>query len=280
MESLFYPSLSPAGPHQLHAAAWGNPAGRLTICVHGLTRNSRDFDFLAMRLAERGRYVVCPDVVGRGRSDWLARPELYGYPQALADMAALFTRLGNPTSYDWVGTSMGGLMGLMLAAQPTTAIRKLVLNDIGPFIPKAALERLADYVGANPQFIGMAEAESYLRKVHAPFGITEDAQWRHLATHSVRPDAQGGLRLHYDPAIAAAFTGPLQDVNLWPLWDMIKVPTLLLRGADSDLLTAETAAEMTRRGPCARLIEFANCGHAPALMNAQQIDSILTFLDD
>jgi pimeloyl-ACP methyl ester carboxylesterase len=280
MESLFFSSLSPAGPHQLHAATWGNPAGRLTFCVHGLTRNSRDFDKLASALAARGRYVVCPDVVGRGRSDWLKSPELYGYPQALADMAALFVKLGQPQDYDWVGTSMGGLMGLMVAAQPGNSMKRLVLNDVGPFIPKAALERLATYVGTNPHFIGMAEAEGYLRQVHAPFGITEDADWRHIAAHSVRPDPEGGLRLHYDPGIALAFAGPLQDVNLWPLWDMLTLPTLLLRGAQSDLLLAETAAEMTRRGPRAQLTEFPNCGHAPALMNDEQINSIINFLEN
>lgn len=280
MESLFYSSLSPAGPYQLHAAAWGNPTGRLTICVHGLTRNGRDFDKLATALAERGRYVVCPDVVGRGRSDWLPRAELYGYPQALADITALLARLDSPRSFDWVGTSMGGLMGLMCAAQPgASGITRLVLNDVGPFIPKASLERLATYVGTNPHFIGMAEAEAYLRKVHAPFGITEDADWRHLAAQSIRPDPAGGLRLHYDPAIAQAFAGPLQDVNLWPLYDAIQIPTLVLRGANSDLLLTETAAEMTRRGPRAQLTEFANCGHAPALMNTEQISRVIQFLE-
>lgn len=271
--------LSPAGFHKIVYYAYGNPSGRLTVCVHGLTRNGRDFDRLAARLAESGRYVVCPDIVGRGQSDWLPRPELYGYPQYLADMAALLARLGD-VEVDWVGTSMGGLIGMMLAAQPHTPIRRLVLNDIGPFVPASALDRLKTYVGKYPPFETLADAEKYLRVIHAPFGITSDADWQSLTATSVRQLPGGGYGLAYDPAIGAAFgNAPVPDVNLWPVWDMIRCPVMVLRGASSDLLLEETAAEMTRRGPKARLVEIAGAGHAPALLAPDQIEAVRSFLE-
>jgi pimeloyl-ACP methyl ester carboxylesterase len=269
--------LSASGFHRLAYCEWGAPdAPRTLICVHGLTRNGRDFDSLAATLAQQGYRVACPDVVGRGTSDWLADPAGYGYPQMLADAAALVARLG-VGQLDWVGTSMGGLIGMMLAAQPKTPIARLVINDVGPFIPKAALARIAGYLGQNPVFPDLAEAEAYIRRVHAPFGALSDTQWRHLTEHSLRPD-EGGLRLRYDPAIAQAFAGEPEDVDLWSLWDAITIPVLLLRGAQSDLLLSETAAEMTRRGPRAELVEIPGCGHAPALMDPAQIAIIADWL--
>ena len=269
--------LSASGFHRLAYCEWGAPdAPRTLICVHGLTRNGRDFDSLAATLAQQGYRVACPDVVGRGTSDWLADPAGYGYPQMLADAAALVARLG-VGQLDWVGTSMGGLTGMMLAAQPKTPIARLVINDVGPFIPKAALARIAGYLGQNPVFPDLAEAEAYIRRVHAPFGALSDTQWRHLTEHSLRPD-EGGLRLRYDPAIAQAFAGEPEDVDLWSLWDAITIPVLLLRGAQSDLLLSETAAEMTRRGPRAELVEIPGCGHAPALMDPAQIAIIADWL--
>jgi pimeloyl-ACP methyl ester carboxylesterase len=272
--------LSASGFHRLAYCEWGAPdAPRTLICVHGLTRNGRDFDSLAATLAQQGYRVACPDVVGRGTSDWLADPAGYGYPQMLADAAALVARLG-VGQLDWVGTSMGGLTGMMLAAQPKTPIARLVINDVGPFIPKAALARIAGYLGQNPVFPDLAEAEAYIRRVHAPFGALSDAQWRHLTEHSLRPAAGegGGLRLRYDPAIAQAFAGEPEDVDLWSLWDAITIPVLLLRGAQSDLLPSETATEMTRRGPRAELVEIPGCGHAPALMDPAQIAIIADWL--
>jgi pimeloyl-ACP methyl ester carboxylesterase len=242
-----------------------------------LTRNGRDFDILARALAPQFR-VVCPDVAGRGLSQWLAHKQDYGYLVYLADMAAVVARTG-ADQVDWIGTSMGGLIGMMLAAQAETPIRRLLLNDVGPFIPRAALERLAQYVGKAPSFATLDELEQYLRIVMAPFGTLTDEQWHHFATHSYRRNDDGNLSLSYDPAIAQAFAGPLQDVVLWPVWDAIRCPTLVVRGKESDLLLRETAEEMTRRGPKAQLVEFDGIGHAPALMAEDQVTIVREFLE-
>lgn len=278
------PILSPGGFSRLAWAEWGSEtAPRTVVCVHGLTRNGRDFDVLAGSLVEAGWRVIAPDVPGRGRSDWLRRPEDYSYPTYLAALAALIGRLA-VSEVDWVGTSMGGLIGMMLAAQPGTPIHRLVLNDVGPFIPKAALQRIGDYVGHDPRFDDLAAVVSYLRHVHAPFGALTNAQWRHLAAYSAAPAEHGHFRLHYDPAIAQAFkTGPIEDVALWPVWDAIACPTLVLRGAMSDLLLPEIADEMTRRGAAAgrglvQLRTIADAGHAPALMATDQIALVREFL--
>lgn len=270
--------LSPAGFHRNIYWDWLTPTAdaRTLVAVHGLTRNGRDFDGIARALSGAFR-VVCPDVVGRGRSDWLPGGSLYGYPQYLADAAVLLARL-SVEKVDWLGTSMGGLIGLMLAAQPNAPIRRLILNDVGPFMPKAALERLRDYVGQDPHFSSLAELETYLRRIHAPFGKLSDAEWAHLTRHAVRSLPEGGFGLAYDPAIGSAFAGPLADVDLWPLWDRIACPVLILRGVDSDLLLPETAAEMVRRKTDATLIEFIGCGHAPALFDPAQIASVRDWL--
>jgi pimeloyl-ACP methyl ester carboxylesterase len=266
--------LSPAGFHRNAYWAWPSDSrSPVLIAMHGLTRNGRDFDAVARALAARDR-VICPDVVGRGRSDWLANGALYGYPQYLSDSAALIAGVG-ATTVDWLGTSMGGLVGMMLAAQPLTPIRRLILNDVGPFIPKASLERIGSYVGQDPHFAGMAELEAYLRRVHASFGTLSDADWAHMARFSTRRRPGGTYGLAYDPAIALPFqTGPIADVDLWSIWDQIACPVLILRGGTSDLLLAETAAEMVSRKPGTKLVTFPDCGHAPALMNAEQIAAI------
>jgi pimeloyl-ACP methyl ester carboxylesterase len=282
--------LSPAGFHALSYTLWrpsaiGDAApDRVVICVHGLTRNGRDFDPLARALAEAGFLVVCPDMVGRGESDWLAAPEGYGLPQYCADVTSLIARLG-VERVDWVGTSMGGLIGMTLAVQAKTPLGRLVLNDVGPFIPQAALARIASYAGTDPRFADLAEAEDYLREIHAPFGLS-DEHWRHLTEHSVRPageladDGRGSsLRLHYDPAILTSLgTEPFEDIDLWALWDEIEREVLVLRGAESDLLLAETAGEMASRGPGAKVVEIAGCGHAPALMDEHQIGLVRDWL--
>ena len=268
------------GPHGFHRVAyyeWGdveNP--RVVVCVHGLTRNGRDFDTLARALSADCR-VICPDVVGRGLSQWLTHKQDYGYPQYLGDMAALIARTG-AERVSWVGTSMGGLIGMMLAAQAESPIARLIVNDVGPFIPKGSLQRLATYVGKAPRFDTLDHFEQYLRSVFAPFGPLTDEQWRHLAEHSHRHNDDGSYSTGYDPAIANAFPAEPQDVVLWPVWDAIRCPTLALRGKESDLLLRETAEQMTRRGPQAQLIEFDGIGHAPMLMSEDQIGVVREFL--
>jgi len=291
--------LDTIGFHKLHYTDWGDPVSpRVVICVHGLTRNCRDFDFLARALASECR-VVCPDIAGRGRSDWLTRKEDYDYPQYMRDVTALIARvtawpvathwLGELSSFlgrrygsrsiYWVGTSMGGILGILLAACPNSPIRKLVVNDVGALIPKAALERLATYVGDNPRFQTFKELETYIRQVSAPFGPLTDAQWHHLTLHGARQYEDGSWGMGYDPDIALPMRrNPLQDIDLWQCWDAIACPTLVLRGAQSDLLLRETAEQMRNRGPRPRVVEFAGVGHAPMLMAPDQIAVVRDFL--
>jgi len=277
MRELTLSCLGPHGFHRLNYYEWGDPGNsRVVICVHGLTRNGRDFDDLAGALAPEYR-VLCPDVAGRGKSEWLTHKEDYGYPLYCSDMAALIARSG-AQALDWVGTSMGGLIGMFLAAQPQSPLRRLVMNDVGPFIPKASLERLGNYVGKDPRYASFDEFEQYIRTVSAPFGPLTGAQWRHLTQTNARQDNEGRWGPNYDPALGLPFRVAPADVVLWPFWDQVRCPTLLLRGADSDLLLAQTAQEMTRRGPKAKLVEFAGIGHAPMLMEQSQIATVRNFL--
>ena len=276
------PVLGPSGFTQVAMREWGPARGAAVICVHGLTRNAHDFDVLGPALAEAGARVVAVDMPGRGGSAWLGNPKDYAYPVYLAATAAVIARL-DVARVALVGTSMGGIIGMLLAAQPGTPVARLVINDVGPFIPKAAIARIAAYVGLDPLFPDLAALERALRNVHAAFGALSDEQWRHLAAHSARKVAEG-WRLHYDPAIAVPFAErPPEDVVLWPVWDKIACPTLVLRGAESDLLGAETAREMTTRGAAGaagrvRLAEIPGCGHAPALMAADQVALLREFL--
>jgi pimeloyl-ACP methyl ester carboxylesterase len=272
--------LSPAGLHDMAYVEWGdedNP--RVLICAHGLTRTGRDFDFLAHVMSDRYR-VVCPDVVGRGRSAWLRDKRHYTVPQYCADMVTLLARLEAETLH-WVGTSMGGLIGMALAAQEGTPIARLVLNDVGPVVTAASIARIGDFLGRAPRFRSVDEAEAYVRFVSAPFGALTDAEWRHLTVHALRQMPDGSYAMAYDPGIAEPFRlemGSGKDVELWPLYDAVTCPTLLLRGAQSDLLTAGTSRTMTERGPKARLVEIPDVGHAPVLMAADQIAIVREFL--
>lgn len=273
--------LDSRGFHRMHYLDWGDPdSPRVVICVHGLTRNARDFDALAHALASDFR-VVCPDIAGRGASDWLADKKDYSYPQYLADMTALMARLtagGDKTIY-WVGTSMGGIIGILLAALPQSPIARLVVNDVSAIIPKAALERIGTYVGKDPRFESYEALERFVRTVSAPFGPLTDEQWRHLATHGAKKHPDGSWGMSYDPGIGMPFqAGPLQDVVLWQQWDAVRCPTLLLRGAQSDLLLKDVATQMTQRGPRPRLVEFEGVGHAPMLMAEDQIKVVREFL--
>lgn len=274
--------LSAAGFHHMAYVEWGDPGNpKVLVCVHGLTRCGRDFDYLAEAMAGEYR-VVCPDIVGRGKSDWLRNKSLYAIPQYCADIATLLAKLC-AESVDWVGTSMGGLIGMALAIQPETPIRKLVLNDVGPVITAASLERIGMYLGRVGRFDSIEQAESAVRFVSQPFGPLTDAQWRHLTVHVLRQTADGKFEFAYDPGIAEPFKEVYaacggKDVESWPLYDAIRCPTLLLRGAQSDLLTAESARQMTGRGPHARLVEIPGVGHAPMLLDATQVAPVREFL--
>lgn len=272
--------LSPAGLHRIAYTEWGDARNpRVLVCVHGLSRVGRDFDDLARALCADYR-VVCPDIVGRGRSDWLADPTDYQIPQYVADMVTLLARL-DADSVHWVGTSMGGLIGLALAAMPDAPITRLVLNDVGPLLKAEALKRIAEYLGQSPVFADFAQAEAYIRAVSASFGLTTDAQWRRLTEVSLVAAAGGGWRLHYDPAIALPLrtlgTGSV-DIDLWHIYDAVRCPTLVVRGAQSDLLDRPTLAAMAIRGPHAATIEIPEVGHAPMFLDTGQIDIVRNFL--
>ncbi|MGZ8995247.1 MAG: alpha/beta fold hydrolase [Rhodospirillales bacterium] len=279
MREKSYLGLSVHGFHRVAYSEWGAPSeARVAICVHGLTRTGRCFDFLAEALEDRYR-VACPDLPGRGKSHWFATPALYRPPAYLADLNALIARRA-VAQVDWVGTSLGGILGMMLAAQPNTPIRKLVVNDVGPFIDKAALGRIATYVGQDPTFRSLDALEAYLREIHAPFGPLTDEQWRHLAVYSARRDEAADVwRLHYDPALAKPFREDLgEDVDMWAVWEAITCPVLVIRGAESDILLHETAEEMLTRGPEVELVELPGIGHAPALMDPAQIAVVRDWL--
>jgi pimeloyl-ACP methyl ester carboxylesterase len=218
-------------------------------------------------------------MAGRGDSDRLADPMLYGIPQYVADMVTLIARL-DVDAVSWVGTSMGGLIGMALAAQAASPVKRLVLNDAGPVVSKVSLERIASYLGRAPEFPGIEEAEAYIRGTAASFGRHTDAEWRFLAEVWLRKNQDGTYRAHYDPRIAEPFraTMPEKDMELWPLYDAIRCPTLVVRGADSDLLSRKTTQEMAGRGPKAKTIEIPAVGHAPTLLHADQISIVREFL--
>ena len=268
--------------HRVRYIERGEPdAPRTVICVHGLLRNCRDMDFLARQLSYRWR-VVCPDMPGRGSSDWLNEPSDdagYNYPQYMLNATALVVRLG-VDAVDWVGTSMGGLLGMMLAAQPNTFIRRLVMNDVGPFVPASVAEYISTYVSLNLDFDTTEEIEAYLRQIYAGFGNLTSTQWRHMARHSQRRKPNGRLGLAFDPNIGLPYKPPFNDVIMWPLWDAIRCPVLVLRGENSNVLLPEVAEEMTRRGPRASLRVIPGCGHAPALMSAEQIAIVEDWLEN
>jgi pimeloyl-ACP methyl ester carboxylesterase len=268
--------LGPHGFHRMRWVEWGDRANpRVLVCVHGLTRCGRDFDYLAEAMADAYR-VVCPDVAGRGRSDWLADKSDYGYPVYCADIAAMLAAIGTE-SVDWVGTSMGGILGMLLAAQPGTPVGKLVMNDVGCVVPRAALERIATYVGRDPDFASLDDLEAAMRAV-SPFGKLTGAQWRHLAIHVSRQDEAGRWRFRYDPGIALPFrAGALSDVDLRPFWKAVRGPVLVVRGAHSDLLTPEVHAEMLAR-PGTESLVVPDTGHAPMLMDVAQVAAVRAFL--
>ena len=281
-------------PHRMAYWEWngtGNPAHpKVLVCVHGLSRQARDFDMLARAMAADMR-VVCPDVVGRGESDWLADPQAYQVPQYAADMVALVHQLHAQcpiAQLDWVGTSMGGLIGMVVASLPEgvlpTAVRRLVLNDVGPAIEWSALERIGQYLGVPVEFESEAQGAAALWASSTSFGPHTPEQWAALSRPMLRATPQGTYRLHYDLAIAQPFKALTREkaqegeALLWQMYDAITARTLLLRGAQSDLLSIDTARAMATRGPHARLVEFCGVGHAPTLVAADQVQVVRDFL--
>lgn len=270
---------SAKGLHRMAYLEWGDPRNRdVLVCVHGLARTGRDFDTLAAALCGQFR-VVCPDLAGRGDSDRLADPRLYVIPQYLSDLVTLIARL-DVEVVNWLGTSLGGLVGMALAAQPGSPVAKLVLNDAGPVVTKVSLERIASYLGKEMQFPSVEAAERHIRAISAPFGPHSDAQWRFLTESWLRPNPDGTWRAHYDPRIAEVYraTLPDKDLELWGLYDAIACPTLVLRGGHSDLLSRDTTRAMMARGPKARVVEVPGVGHAPTLMHEDQIEIVRQFL--
>ena len=283
-----------AGGHRMAYWQWGeadNP--HVVLCVHGLSRQGRDFDVLGAYLADQAR-VVCPDVAGRGQSDWLQDPMGYQIPQYAADMLTLLAHLSQQapvTTLDWVGTSMGGLIGMAIAGQPglplPAPIRKLVLNDVGPAIEWTAIQRISAYLGKAGEFDSLQQAADAMWAVSTSFGPHTPEQWMALSRHMVKPVpdvANGRVMLHYDPAIAVPVRATTRDAALqgeamlWQLYDQIRAPVLILRGAESDLLSRDTAQAMTQRGPRARLVELEGVGHAPTLVAIDQVSTVSDFL--
>ncbi len=299
----YFDALGNGGFHRIAYTDWGHIENHhVIVCVHGLARNSRDFDYLAAALTPECR-VVCMDVAGRGESDWLDSKSEYTFSTYQSDAAAMLARATAPVGgrwfsrlkgnaepkIDWVGTSMGGLIGLFLAAKKNSPIRRLVLNDVGALIPWSALFRMKGYITRGRRFSNEAEVETYLREVCAPFGPLTDEQWRHMARHGARRDADGSFQLRYDPAIGEGLHGHidpefpigpdlLRGIDLWNIWSKLECPTLVLRGAESEVLLPATLAEMRARKPDVQVAEFAGVGHAPALMSQDQIRVVKEFL--
>ena len=276
------PSPTRMALHRMAYWEWGDAANpRVLICVHGLSRQGRDFDTLARSLSDTYR-VVCPDIAGRGRSDRLENPLSYQLPQYIADMVPLLARL-DATTIDWVGTSMGGLIGLGVAALAGSPLRRLVLNDIGPTIEAASLERIGNYLGTPAHWRTLEEAADALWSVSSSFGPHTREQWLALTAQQLVADGDG-FKNHYDLAIAVPFHAVTPEFAqagealLWQAYDKLTLPTLLLRGAESDLLSHTTAQAMTTRGPRARLVEFAGVGHAPTLVQPEQVQVVREFL--
>ncbi len=262
------------GFHDMAYLEWGQPNAPSVVCVHGLTRQAHDFDRLAQALAGDFR-VICPDLPGRGQSDWLSDPALYQPQTYVTALSHLLAVIGGPVN--WVGTSLGGICGMVIAAQPGTPVTRMVLNDIGPFIPQAAVARIRDYMVPPPEFPDATALEAHLRLIHDAFGVPDDAAWAEMARHSARALPNGAVTLHYDPGVGEAMRAQEPaDVNLMGFWQKIEVPMLTIRGDRSDLLLPETLLEMERSG--SRSFVIPGVGHAPALMDEKSISVIAAFL--
>ncbi len=278
MQQKYVSCLSPIGFHSMAYTEWGDNKSRSILCVHGLTRNGRDFDQLAMTLSSDHR-IVCPDLIGRGNSTWFGTSHLYNQAQYMADIAALMARMDVPNLI-WIGTSLGGILGMHLAGLPNTPIKALVLNDIGAEIGHAGLIRIGKYGKPPQKFASLQEVEQYLRKAYKDSDNLSDELWHYTTEHNVKKQPDGSYILAYDPHI---FSNPFMkfiffDIKLWHLWEKIKCPVLVIRGGTSDILLRDTTDRMQTTGPKTEVHEVANCGHAPMLKTPDQIAIITTWL--
>lgn len=268
--------LASSGFHDIHYVEWGPPqSDKTAICVHGFSRNGRDFDYLAKDLAEKGYRVICPDMPGRNKSDWQPNLADYNVPRHMSEMMMLIARL-DVESIDWIGTSMGGIIGMGLASFENTPIRNLVINDVGPFIPAPPLSRIKQYLSLMPEFKTYESARKYLQQLLQPFGISTAEQLDHMAQHSFNKNEYGHYVLNYDPKIVDCFKD--EETDLWYIWETITCPTLVLRGADSEVLTKDTVEKMLERDTV-DFTQFSGAAHAPALMDQEQIDTIVNWLE-
>ena len=271
------------GFHRINYLEWGDAREfkhqETLLCVHGLTRNARDFDYFATKMCDRYR-VICPDIVGRGDSDHLLDDESYNYLQYNADMNALIARLGD-TEINWVGTSMGGIIGMVLASVAQSPIRRLVVNDIGPEVSRDALMSIAEYIGRSPEFSDISEAAAYLKKIYPEFAPMTESDWQHMAKHSCRRTNHGTYRMKVDPRVGDAFRDSISyfNVDMWEIWDKINCPVLVLRGKESSFLSEETAEKMLTCGPETTVVEFDHTGHTPTLRNDEQVQVINEWLE-
>ena len=263
---------------EVHYMEWGRPGLEPLLMWHGLARTGRDFDAIAAALADRF-HIICPDTIGRGLSEWSDRPDEDYCLDAYARLAAAIADAVGFKSMHWVGTSMGGSLGIRAAATTLAGrIGRLIINDIGPTFPEAPFQRIKTYIGNPPEFATVTALEDYFRTIYKPFGHHTEAQWRHLAETSMRRLPSGRITTHYDPAIVRQMFVHPHDYEQWPHWDRITAPTLVLRGTESDLLLPDAVREMTARGPKATVIEIAGCGHAPALNVPSQFAVVRNFL--
>lgn len=295
IESFF--GLSEEGFHRIVYSEWGesHPETPTIICVHGLTRNRRDFDAFANYLSSQGRHVFCPDIVGRGDSDYLKNPLHYTYEQYIADMNAMIARTNSKEKIDWIGTSMGGLIGMFIASLPRNPLRRLIINDIGPQIPAAAMTRMSTYTGTDPEFASLDEAKRYFKNVYSGFGTLTEDNWQHFTETSVREVATGKWVTKIDPGVKImpaksklawksllhplkALEGSLFDIDLWEVWRKITCPVLVIHGKHSDLLLPQTIEKMIAIHPNTEVIEIEDAGHAPALFDPSHHHMIFNWL--
>ena len=263
---------------------WGPEDGNPVVCVHGLTGNGFDFDYLAADLVQHGHRVVAVDLAGRGRSDFLDDPLKYNYDQYLADLYALLDHLDLNTanSVDWIGVSLGGLLGYRIAGEKNSPIKRMIVNDVGPTVPQAALDFIAQVISQKYTFADIAELELRMRQTRGlSWGPVTNEQWAHMAKYNARAMPDGRITYAYDQHISKVFeSAPVGDVNLWPYWENIRCPMLVIRGGLSLLFTPDIVHEMRDKGPEFDFVTMANCGHVPSLMAPEQIEILRTWLNN